>query len=129
VSICDSPTCLPTLAKSTFQLTYHITVRSYRLYGHLPRQHCTDCTVSKILHVWKNEQNMISFSYDICLSLFKLHWVRNNEAYTHVHFEVIPRTFIFEKKLIPWITLNNLLHKLNWFNELLGMVISMIKVM
>jgi hypothetical protein len=54
---------------------------------HLP---CTDCTINKILHVWKNEQNTISFSYDICLSSFNLHWVHDNEAYASFHFEVIP---------------------------------------
>jgi hypothetical protein len=63
-----------------------------------------DCTVSKILHVWKNEHNTISCSYDVRLSPFKLCWVRNDEAYAHVRFEAIPRTLIFEQNLIPWIT-------------------------
>jgi hypothetical protein len=90
-------------AESGFQLICHIIVRSYDLYGHLPCQHCTDCTVSKILPIWKNEQNMISCSYDVRLSPFKLCWVHNNEAYAHVHFEGIPSTFIFEQNLIPWI--------------------------
>jgi hypothetical protein len=50
---------------------------------------------TKILHVWKNEQNVISFAYDVRLSPFKLCWVRNDKAYTHVRFEVILRTLIF----------------------------------
>jgi hypothetical protein len=67
--------CLPTPAKSAFQLTCHVTVWSYVLYGQLPREHCTDCTSSKKLHVWQNEQNTISCSYDVYFISFKLHWV------------------------------------------------------
>jgi hypothetical protein len=47
------------------------------------------------LPVWKNEQNAISFAYDVCLSPFKLCWVRNDEAYTRSCFEAILSTFIF----------------------------------
>ena len=82
----------------------HITVRSYRLYYQLPHQHYTDYTVSKILLVWKNEQNTISHSYDIRLNPLKLHWDREDEAYARVHFEAILSTLIFEHILIPWIT-------------------------
>jgi hypothetical protein len=42
---------------------------------------CTDCTVNKILHVWKSGQNMISLTYDVCLNPFKLHWDHEDEAY------------------------------------------------
>jgi len=93
--------CLPTPAQSTCQLFYHVTVRPYGLYGHLPRQHCTDCTISKILSVWKNEQNAIYFSYNIYLIMFKLRWVHDDEAYTHVCFDAIPSNLIFEQNLIP----------------------------
>jgi hypothetical protein len=70
----------------------------------MPCQHYTDCTVNKILHIWKNEQNTISHSYDICLNPFKLRWDREDEAYTRLRFEAILSTLIFEKNLIPWIT-------------------------
>jgi hypothetical protein len=88
-------------------LPHHYMVIWTTTYIHLPHHHytdCMDCTVSKILPVWKNEQNMISHSYDICLNPFKLCWDREDKAYTCVHFEAIPRTFIFEQNLIPWIT-------------------------
>jgi hypothetical protein len=70
-------------------------VRSYVLYSQLPCQHCTDCTVNIFLPVWPNEQIVISWSYNVCLSPFKFCWVHNVEAYAHVHFEEILRTFIF----------------------------------
>jgi hypothetical protein len=70
----------------------------------MPRQHCTNCTVSKILHVWKNRQNTISHSYDIHLNPFQLNWDLEDETYAHVYFEAIPITLIFEQILIPWIT-------------------------
>jgi hypothetical protein len=55
----------------------------YRLYN------------QQILPVWPNEQITIYFEYNVRLSLFKLHWVRIDEAYTHIHFEEILRTLIF----------------------------------
>jgi hypothetical protein len=93
MSICDSPTCqhLP---------SQHANAPATSLYGQLPHQHCTDYTVSKILHVWKNEQNMISFSYDIRLSPFKLCWFCNDEVYAHICFEVILSTLIFRPSWI-----------------------------
>jgi hypothetical protein len=33
----------------------HVTIWSYDMYSQLPRQHYMDCTVIKILPVWKNE--------------------------------------------------------------------------
>jgi hypothetical protein len=71
----DSSICQPSTSQSTCQHICHITVWSYILYGHMSHQQCTkctDCTVSKILPVWQNEQKAISFSYDACLSPFKL---------------------------------------------------------
>jgi len=50
---------------------------------------------TKFLLVWQNEQNVISFAYCVCLSPFKFCWVRKDEAYTHVCFEVILSTYIF----------------------------------
>jgi hypothetical protein len=44
---------------------------------------------------------MISYSYDVCLDSFKLHWDCEDEAYARVRFEEIPSTFIFEQNLIP----------------------------
>jgi hypothetical protein len=91
----STTTCPHVSAQSACHCTCHVTVWSYDLYSQLPRQHCTDCTVIKILHVWKNEQIVISFAYGVCLSPFKLCWVRNDEAYAHVCFEVILSTLIF----------------------------------
>jgi hypothetical protein len=54
-----------------------------------------DFDLVDFLHVWRNEQNVISGAYDVCLSPFKLCWVRIDEAYAHVCFESILRTFIF----------------------------------
>jgi hypothetical protein len=50
---------------------------------------------------------MISRSYNVSLNPFKLCWVHEDEVYARVHFEVIMRTLIFEKNLIPWITKGN----------------------
>jgi hypothetical protein len=86
----NSSTCHPSTAKSA-SLPHHL----YRMYGQLPRQHCTDYTVNKNLLVWKNEQNVISFTYSVCLSPFKLRWVHNDEAYAHIRFEAIMSTLIF----------------------------------
>jgi hypothetical protein len=36
---------------------------------------------SAILSVWKNGQNTISPSYELCLSPFKLHWDHEDEIY------------------------------------------------
>jgi hypothetical protein len=47
---------------------------------------------------------MISHSSDVRLNPFELPWVREDEAYAPVHFEVIPSILIFEQNLIPWIT-------------------------
>jgi hypothetical protein len=91
-------------------LSQHSNSPAMSLYGH------TTCMIkchiiivwtlqsTKNLPLWQNEQNAIYCSYDVCLSPFKFHWVCNDEAYAHVHFEVIPSTFIFEQYLIPWIT-------------------------
>jgi hypothetical protein len=104
-------------------LSQHSNSPAMSLYG------CMACTISchistvrtiqstKILHVWQNEQNVISCSYDVCLSPFKLHWVRNNEAYTHVRFEAILNTFIFEHKLIPWIRYQLVVDELQLYNN------------
>jgi hypothetical protein len=88
----------PSTTQSTPTDHCHITIRSYilvhssgtstpyrlyRLYNH------------QIFPVWKNEQIVISWSYDIRLSPFKLRWVHIDEAYTHVRFEEILRTLIF----------------------------------
>jgi len=85
---------------------YHsmLVVWTYDMYNHLPRQHCTDCTdctVNIFLPIWKNEQIMISWSYDVSLIPFKLHWVCNVEVYTHVHFDDILSTFIFRPSWTP----------------------------
>jgi hypothetical protein len=40
------------------------------------------------------EQNTISHSFDVRLNPFEVRWVREDEAYTLAHFEVIPNTFI-----------------------------------
>jgi hypothetical protein len=100
-----SPTCLPlnTFHIITFQLnTDTSTLANSSLTCHLPRvgpyptmSSCTDCKVNKILLVWKNEHNVISHSSDVHLNPFKFLWVREDEAYTPVRFEVIPSTFIF----------------------------------
>jgi hypothetical protein len=81
------------------------------LYGHATSPvwschvTCTDCTVNKFfLPVWKIEQNTISPSYSVCLNPFEVCWVRDDEAYVPVRFEVILSTLNFEQNLIPWIT-------------------------
>jgi hypothetical protein len=71
---------------------------------------CMSCTVSchiNTVHIvwtiqstfffffWPNEQIVISFTYDVCLSPFKLRWVHIDEAYAHVCFESILSTLIF----------------------------------
>jgi len=88
-------TCLPMPAQSTCQCICHITIQTYNLYSHLPRQHCIDYIVIKKFPIWQNECNTISFSYNVCLIRFKLRWVCNDEAYTHVFFEAILRTLNF----------------------------------
>jgi hypothetical protein len=54
------------------------------------------------LPVWKIKQIAISNSSDVHLSLFKVHWVSDNEAYAPVHFEAIPNTLIFGLNFDPW---------------------------
>jgi hypothetical protein len=49
---------------------------------------------TKNLSIWKNKQSTISFAYGVRLSPFKLCWVCNDEAYTHIYFEEILRTLI-----------------------------------
>jgi hypothetical protein len=75
------------------------------LYG-LPRQHpyglYSQHTI--FLHVCRFEQNAISISSDVRLNPNELCWVRDDEAYALVRFEVIPSTLNFEQNLIPWIT-------------------------
>jgi hypothetical protein len=66
---------------------------------------CTDCTVNTFfLPVGRFEQNAISLSSDVRLNPNELRWVRDDEAYAPVRFEVIPSTLNFEQNLIPWIT-------------------------
>jgi len=62
----------------------------------------TDYTVNNFLFVCQIEQNAISLSSDVCLTLFKVHWVCDDEAYALVHFEVILNTFIFGLNFDPW---------------------------
>jgi hypothetical protein len=54
------------------------------------------------LHVWRFKQIAISLSSDVRLNPNELHWVRDDEGYTPVRFEEIPRTFIFELNFDPW---------------------------
>jgi hypothetical protein len=65
----------------TYIVSFHVAL--YGLYNH------------HFLHVWQNEQIAILGAYDVCLIPFKLHWVRIDEAYTHLHFESIMRNLIF----------------------------------
>jgi hypothetical protein len=89
----NSFTCLSIkfLPRKLFPIiTYHVS-------------NCTDCTAGKFLPVWKIKHNTISPSYSVCLKPFKVSWVRDNEAYTPVHFEASLSTLNFEQNLIPWI--------------------------
>jgi hypothetical protein len=70
-------------------------VWSYNLYSHLPRGTVRTVQSTFFLPVWKNEQNTISGAYDVHLSLFKLCWVRIDEAYAHVRFEAHSENFYF----------------------------------
>jgi hypothetical protein len=54
---------------------YNFPCQLYGLYSQLPCQHCTNRTNSTViifLLVWKNEQIVISWSYDVRLITFKL---------------------------------------------------------
>jgi hypothetical protein len=97
-----SPTCLPLDFQLNSSTSSNSASNSATTCGSIPCHVSlyTDCTVNKILPVWKNEQNMISHSSDVCLNPFELRWVREDEAYTPVHFEAILSTLIFEQNLI-----------------------------
>jgi hypothetical protein len=70
--------------RTTYTIIFHVALYGrYRLYSH------------QILHVWKNEQTTISWSYNVCLISFKLRRVCINEAYTYVFFEEILSTLHF----------------------------------
>jgi hypothetical protein len=72
----------------------------------MPRQHPYGLYSEHpfFLPVCRFEQNAISLSPDVCLNPKKLRWVRDDEVYAPIRFEVIPRTLNFEQNLIPWIT-------------------------
>jgi hypothetical protein len=63
-------------------------VRPYGLYGLVQ-------SASKFLPVWLDEQIAISLAPDVRLRRNELRWVRNDEAYALVQFEVIPSTLNF----------------------------------
>jgi hypothetical protein len=65
----------------------------YGLYGLYSQQF--------FLPVWQIEQNVISHSSDVRLNPFEVRWVRDDEAYAPVCFEVIPNTLIFGLNLTP----------------------------
>jgi hypothetical protein len=89
------------------QHIFHVIVRSYGLHGRLLHQQVGTIQLAKSLYVWKNEQNIISFTYGVRLSPFKLCWVCNDEACAHIHFEVILRTFIFR---LSWTHFGSWIH-------------------
>jgi hypothetical protein len=94
---------MTTNTPATCHMVYHV------LYS-LPRQHPYGLYGLYSQHnffffaCFHFEQNTISLSSDVYLNLNKLCWVRDDEVYTLVQFEVIPSTFNFEQHLIPWIT-------------------------
>ena len=66
----------------------------YGLYG-LPSQHPVFFTV------WRFRQIAISLAPDVRLRRNELRWIRDDEGYTLVCFEEIPRMFIFGLKFDP----------------------------
>jgi hypothetical protein len=88
VNCTDPSTSTQTVPATSF-------VRMYGLYIQLPHGTIQTIQSSFFLPVWKNEQITISRAYDVRLIPFKLCWVHIDEAYAHVHFEDIMRTFIF----------------------------------
>jgi hypothetical protein len=110
VSKGDSTTSTLSCPLNTYHIIiYHVSVQPYHIiichisvwpYHIITCMDCMDCTVSKFLPVWKIEQNVISHSSNVCLTLFEVRWVRDDEAYTPIQFEAILSTFNFEQNLI-----------------------------
>jgi hypothetical protein len=90
----------PSFPVSCFHIIYtviHVSIRP------LPR-HLYGLYNQQFLPIWQIRQKAIYHSYSVRLNPFELRWVRDDEAYGLVHFEVIPSTLNFEQNLIPWIT-------------------------
>jgi hypothetical protein len=86
---------MPTVHTTACHVSYGLPrQRPYGLYSQHPF----------FLPVCHFEQNAISLAPDVRLNPNELCWVRNDEAYALVRFEVIPSTLNFEQNLIPWIT-------------------------
>jgi hypothetical protein len=85
-----------TLVKSADMSHAMCEVRPYHIIT------CTDCTINEFLPIWQIEQNAISHSSDVRLTQLEVCWVRDDEDYAPVHFEVILNTFIFGPKVDPW---------------------------